>query len=178
MERITIKDREFQVSIPNDEIQQRVQAVAAKINADFSGSTPLFIGVLNGSFMFVGDLLKNIELECELSFVKVASYHGTKSTGNVKELVGLVESINGRDVIIVEDIVDTGNTIESIYNDLQSRNPKSVSVATLLYKPEAYTKQVPIKYVALEIPNDFIVGYGLDYDGYGRNLKDIYTVID
>jgi hypoxanthine phosphoribosyltransferase len=166
------------VSIPHSEIIERVKEVAKRINTDFAGKTPLFVGVLNGSFMFVSDLLKNIELECELSFVKVASYHGTKSSGSVKELVGLTENIEGRDVIIIEDIVDTGNTIDSIYKTLTSRNPNQVKVCTLLYKPDAYTKQVPIDYVALEIPNDFIVGYGLDYDGLGRNLQDIYTVID
>jgi hypoxanthine phosphoribosyltransferase len=178
MESITIKDRSFEVSIPHSEILERVQEVADRINADFAGKKPLFVGVLNGSFMFVADLLKKINLECELSFVKVASYHGTKSSGSVKELVGLTEDIEGRDVIVIEDIVDTGNTIESIFNTLTARKPSQLKVCTLLYKPEAYTKQVPVDYVAIEIPNDFIVGYGLDYDGFGRNLQDIYTVID
>lgn len=178
MDRVTIKDREFEISIPHDQIQQHIQTVAAQINSDLAGKKPLFIGVLNGSFMFVSDLLKNITLECELSFVKVASYHGTTSTGVVKELVGLQEDIRDRHLVIVEDIVDTGVTIDNIVKSLEGRSPASISIATLLYKPEAYTKDIPINYVALEIPNDFIVGYGLDYDGYGRNLKDIYTVID
>ncbi len=178
MEAITIKDRSFRISIPHTEIQERVKVLADRINKDFAGKKPLFVGVLNGSFMFMADLLKEINLECELSFVKVASYHGTSSTGNVKELVGLTEGIRDRYVIVVEDIVDSGITIDHIYRDLQSRNPAQVKIATLLFKPEAYKKEVPIDYYALSIPNDFIVGYGLDYDGFGRNLKDIYTVID
>lgn len=178
MDTVTIKDRDFKVSISHEEILGHVQKVADRINSDLKGEIPLFIGVLNGSFMFCADLLKMIDLECQLSFVKVASYHGTNSTGVVKELVGLSEDIRGRHVIIVEDIVDTGITIDNIVKNLEARNPASIKIATLLFKPEAYTKDIPIDYVALQIPNDFIVGYGLDYDGLGRNLKDIYTVIE
>lgn len=178
MELVTLKDRSFRVSITHDQIQGHIAKVAARINADYQGSTPLFLGVLNGSFMFVSDLLKQVELDCELSFVKVTSYHGTSSTGVVKELVGLQEDIAGRDVILVEDIVDTGVTIDNIFQTLSDKGANSIRVATLLFKPDAYTKSVPIDYAAIEIPNDFIVGYGLDYDGLGRNLKDIYTVID
>jgi len=176
MATIQIKDKRFRKSISNEEIMEQIQRIAKRMNKDYAGKDPIFLGVLNGSFMFIADLFKYIDIQCEVSFVKVASYHGTSTTGAVKELVGLKEDISGRDVIIVEDIVDTGITIDHLWKDLQSRNPKSLTVATLLYKPDAYTKNVPLEYIALEIPNEFIVGYGLDYDGLGRNLNDIYTL--
>lgn len=155
-----------------------VDALAAKINEDLDGELPLFVGVLNGSFMFLGDLMKKVTIPAEISFVKLASYEGTTSTGVVKQLVGLDENIIDRTVVIVEDIVDTGNTIEHLYQSLQTHRPKSIKVATLLFKPAAYTKNVHIDYPALEVPNDFLVGYGLDYDGLGRNLKHIYKLTD
>ena len=160
-------------------IDEAVAAVACRINEDYRDKpTPLFVGVLNGSFMFMSDLIKKIEFNNELSFVKLASYEGTCSTGCVKNLIGLNNSIEGRHVIIVEDIVDTGESIEHMIGELKSHNPASIEVCTLFFKPDSYRKQLPIKYRAMEIGNEFIVGYGLDYDQLGRSLKDIYVVTE
>jgi len=178
MSRITIKDKTFETSIPESEIQQRVKAVADRINSDYEGRTPIFLPVLNGSFIFAADLLRYLKIECEISFVKVSSYNGTDSTGHVKHLIGVNTPLEGRDVIIVEDIVDTGVTMQNMLKMLQEHKPKSLEVCTLLMKPEKLTVPLDIKYCAMEIPNDFIVGYGLDYDQLGRNLRDIYTVVD
>lgn len=176
MEIITVKDKSFKPYISEDDLQVSIKNVATQINNDYKGSEPLFLGVLNGSFMFFSDLLKSIDLACKVSFVKLASYEGTSTTGKVNELIGLSESIEGRDIIIVEDIVDTGNTLVKLYDILSKGKPKSVKIATLLYKPEAYKKDHPIDYVGLEIPNAFVLGYGLDYDGLGRNLSSIYVL--
>lgn len=163
--------------IPAEKIDQAVTAVAERINNDYADKdTPLFVGVLNGSFMFLSDLIKKIEFNSELSFVKISSYEGTSSTGQIRSLIGLNGSIEGRHVIIVEDIVDTGESIAHMIADLESRKPASVEVCTLFFKPASYSKQYPIRYRALEIGNEFIVGYGLDYDQLGRNLKDVYVV--
>lgn len=177
-ERVELHDKTFAIDIPHSAIIEAVEELARRINRDLDGKTPLFVGVLNGSFMFLGDLMKYVDIPCEISFVKVASYEGTKSTGAVKQLVGLNENIKDRTVVIVEDIVDTGNTIQHLYDSLLTQRPESVKVATLLFKPNAYTKQIPIDYAALEVPNDFLVGYGLDYDGLGRNLKHIYKITE
>lgn len=176
MATIKIKDLSFKPYISEQELQQLIKNVAQKINHEYKGKSPLFLGVLNGSFMFMGDLMKSIELECLVSFVKLASYEGTESKGTVNQLIGLNESLEGKDVIIVEDIVDTGNTLEKLYQIIEEKNPKSLKIATLLYKPEAYKKDFNIDFVAKEIPNNFVVGYGLDYDGYGRNLSSIYVL--
>lgn len=178
MEIITVKDKSFKPFISEEKLHESIRNVAASINTDYQGKTPLFLGVLNGSFMFFGDLLKQVNVECTVSFVKLASYEGTSSTGNVEELIGLNEDIEGRDVIMVEDIVDTGNTLEKLYNLLSAKNPSSIKIATLLYKPEAYKKNYPVDYIGLEIPNAFVLGYGLDYDGLGRNLNSIYVLND
>lgn len=176
---IQLHDRKFRVMIPAEEIDRAVCAVADRLNADYADKeTPLFLGILNGSFMFMSDLIKKIEFQNELSFVKLASYEGTESTGDVKSLIGLNGSIEGRHVIIVEDIVDTGKSIEHMIRDLQTRKPASIEVCTLFYKPGSYRKPFPIKYRAMEIGNEFIVGYGLDYDQLGRSLKDIYVVME
>ena len=178
-ETITLHDKKFRIMIPAEKIDEAVAAVAKRINADYADKpTPLFVGVLNGSFMFMSDLIKKIEFQNELSFVKLSSYEGTSSTGVVKSLIGLNGSIEGRHVIVVEDIVDTGESIEHMMNDLQGRHPASVEVCTLFFKPASYRKQIPIKYRAMEIGNEFIVGYGLDYDQLGRSLKDIYVVTE
>jgi len=178
MKKIKLKDKEFGVSIPSDVIQKAIINVAAQINSDYKDvETPLFVSILNGSFMFSSDLLKHINFNCEITFLKLSSYQGTSSTGTVKELIGINEKITGREVIILEDIVDTGITLEQIVHELSKQNPKNIKVTTFLFKPEAYTKNIKIDYVGIEIPNDFIVGYGLDYDGIGRNLPDIYTLI-
>lgn len=174
---VTLNDRTFEVMIPAAEIDRAVAEVAARINADYADKErPLFVGVLNGSFMFLSDLIKKIDFTCELSFVKLASYEGTRSTGSVECLLGLNGDIAGRHVIIVEDIVDTGRSIARMYADLQAKNPASIEVCTLFFKPNSYSQPQPIRYRALEIGNEFIVGYGLDYDQLGRNLKDIYVV--
>ena len=163
--------------LTEEKIAAAVKVVAAKINEDYKGKNPLFLVILNGSFLFAADLVRAIDSEgCEVSFVKFSSYEGTESSGKVKELIGLNERLDGRDVIIVEDIVDTGTTIVQMMDDLMKRNPASVRIAALLFKPEAYKKHLKIDYVGMEIPNAFIVGYGLDYNGLGRNLKDIYVL--
>lgn len=177
--RVKLLDRTFEVMISADQIDEAVDRVAEQINVDYADrETPLFLGVLNGSFMFMSDLMKKVDFNCELSFVKLASYEGTSTTGKVQELIGLKNNIEGRHVVVVEDIVDTGESIEHLMRSLSGHRPASVEVATLFFKPNSYSKQIPIKYRALEIGNEFIVGYGLDYDQVGRNLKDVYVVVD
>ncbi len=177
--RVKLHDKCFEVMIPAEQIARAVKEVAARLNEDYKDKpTPLFLGVLNGSFMFMSDLIKEIEFNCELSFVKLASYSGTSTTGKVQELIGLKNNIEGRDIIVVEDIVDTGESISHLMRSLSGHSPKSVEVATLFFKPDSYAKDFPIKYRAMNIGNEFIVGYGLDYDQLGRNLKDIYVVVD
>lgn len=178
MQTIQIKDKCFRTFIPEAHILKEVSRVADEINQDLNGKNPLFISVLNGSFMFTADLMKYIDIPCEISFVKLASYEGTSSKGRVKELVGLNEDISGRTVVIVEDIVDTGLTMERMLETIRNGNPKEIHIATLLLKPEKLKVKLDIDYVAMEIPNDFIVGYGLDYSGFGRNYRDIYTIIE
>ena len=178
MSTIQIKDKSFTTFITEEEILKEVSRVADEINRDLEGTEPLFLSVLNGSFMFTADLMKRVNIPCEISFVKLASYQGTSSTGKVKELVGLNEDIEGRTVVIVEDIIDTGFTMERLVETLRARNPKDIRIATLLVKPDKLQVKLDIDYVAMNIPNDFIVGYGLDYDGKGRNYRDIYTVVN
>ena len=178
MDIIQIKDKRFKTFIPEAQILQEVSRVANEIMNDLKDEKPLFVSVLNGSFMFTADLMKYLDMPCEVSFVKLASYEGTSSTGKVKELVGLNDDITGRTVVIVEDIVDTGLTMQRLVEPLKARNPKEVRIATLLVKPDKLQVPLDIQYVAMNIPNDFIVGYGLDYDGLGRNYRDIYTVIE
>jgi len=178
MNTIKIKDKTFAVSIPEAKILQEVKRVAEEMNHDLENENPLFLSVLNGSFMFASDLMRNLTIPCEISFVKLASYQGTSSSGKMKELVGLSEDIKGRTVVIVEDIVDTGFTMQHLLAKLMERSPKEIRIATLLLKPDKLQVDLDIKYVAMHIPNDFIVGYGLDYDGYGRNYRDIYTVVE
>lgn len=178
MKRVKIHDKEFELFIPHEKIQAVVQEMADKMNEELPGKDPLFLCILNGSFMFAAELFKRIDfVESEISFVKLASYRGSQTTGTVKQLIGLNEDIKGRTVVILEDIVDTGITISNIQDQLEKMEPKEVLVATLLLKPDALKKEVDLKYVGMEIPNDFIVGYGLDYDGHGRNLLDIYSII-
>lgn len=175
---IKVKGKTFKTFIPEDEIQRRVKVVAEKINKDLDGQNPLFLAVLNGSFMFAADLMRYITIPCEISFVKLASYQGTTSTGRVKEIIGINEELQGRTVVIVEDIVDTGKTMKRMLESLGTRNPGSLHICTLLVKPNKLEENLNIEYAAMEIPNDFIVGYGLDYDQQGRNLRDIYTVVE
>ncbi|MBO5180749.1 MAG: hypoxanthine phosphoribosyltransferase [Paraprevotella sp.] len=178
MKTIQIKDKTFAVSLPEAEIQKQVKRVAAEINRDLAGENPLFLAVLNGSFIFAADLLREVTLPCEISFVKLASYEGVASTGTIKEVIGLNCDITDRAVVIVEDIVDSGLTMVHMIETLKKHNPKSIDVCSLLVKPGNLKVNLDIKYTCLEIPNDFIVGYGLDYDGFGRNTRDIYTVVE
>jgi hypoxanthine phosphoribosyltransferase len=176
MQRVTLKDKTFVPYISSDKISASVYEMAQKINVDLVNDMPLFLVVLNGSFMFAADLLKEVNIPCEISFIKLASYHGTTSTGTVTEMIGLTEEIKGRTVVIVEDIVDTGMTVEKLVALLIKKEVKQIKVATFLFKPEAYKKDIKIDYIGMEIPNDFVVGYGLDYDGLGRNMKEVYVL--
>ena len=177
MDTIQVLDKKFRISIPEAEILKRIDAVAAQINHDMAGKNPIFLAVLNGAFIFAADLIRRITIPCEISFVKLASYQGTTSTGKVTEVIGINEDLSGRTVIIVEDIVETGITIRQMMESLGTRNPESVHVCTLLLKPEKLTIDIDLEYVVMRIPNDFILGYGLDYNQQGRGLKDIYTLV-
>ena len=171
-----IKDKEFSIFIDKDKIAKRVAELGQQISQDYKDKNPLFIAVLNGCFMFAGDLMKYVSIPAEISFIKLNSYTKTHSSGKVKELVGLDENIFGRNLVIIEDIVDTGLTIHHLLEEFRELGPKSIEVATLLHKPEATVKKLQLKYIGFEIPKEFVVGYGLDYDGLGRNLNDIYTL--
>ena len=178
MSTIKIHDKVFRTSYSEAEILQHVRAVADRLNKDMEGKNPLFIAVLNGSFIFAADLMRMITIPCEISFVKLASYQGTLSTGKVKEVIGINEDITGRTVVIIEDIVESGLTMKRMIDTLGTRNPESVHICTLLLKPEKLEVDLNVEYVAMEIPNDFIVGYGLDYNQQGRNLREIYTLVE
>ena len=178
MDTIQIKDKQFTVSIKEQDIQKEVIRVANEINRDLAGKNPLFLSVLNGSFMFTADLLKHITIPCEISFVKLASYQGVTSSGVIKEVIGLNEDIAGRTVVIVEDIVDTGKTLHEFLPQLINQQPASLKIAALLHKPEALAHTLTIDYLGFNVPNIFLLGYGLDYDGLGRNLKEIYQLVE
>ncbi|MCQ2127811.1 MAG: hypoxanthine phosphoribosyltransferase [Bacteroidaceae bacterium] len=177
MSLVTVKDKQFEISIKEEEIKARIKEVAAQINADMDGKCPLFLAVLNGAFIFAADLYREITVPSEISFVKIASYSGTETTGVMNDIIGLNQDISGRHVIIVEDIVDTGLTMKHTIETLKQKNPASVSICTLLTKPDKLQVELTLDYVAFSIPNLFVVGYGLDYDQHGRNLKDIYQVV-
>ncbi len=177
MSHIKVHDKNFEIYLPEATIQQRVKEIAAAINKDFDGRKPLFIAILNGSFMFAADLFKQLSIEAELCFIKLASYKGMKSSGKVVTSIGLEEDLFGKDVIIVEDIVDTGKTLHDFLPKLMHQQPRSLKIASLLHKSEATTYPLHIDYIGFDIPNKFVVGYGLDYDGLGRNLKEIYQVV-
>lgn len=177
MDIIQVKDKQFKLFLSEEQILKEVSRVASEINRDFAGKEPLFLSILNGSFMFASDLMKSINISCEISFVKMASYEGTSSMGIIKEVIGLTESIKDRHVIIMEDIVDTGLTMKQTVEALSSQQPASLSICTLLCKPGKLQVDLDLKYVAWNIPDDFIVGYGLDYDGFGRNTRDIYSIL-
>lgn len=178
MNKIKVIDRNFVVSIKEEEILKRVSELGAQITKDMEGKKPLFLAVLNGAFMFASDLLKTINTPCEISFVKLASYEGTSSTGAVKQLIGLSENLRGRTIVIVEDIIDSGLTMVELLRLLEQFEPAEIKIASLLLKPNNLQVNLDIDYVCFKIPNDFIIGYGLDYDGEARNLRDIYTVCD
>ncbi len=178
MENVTVRDRKFTVSITEETIKRRVAEVAAQISKDLEGTKPLFLAVLNGSFIFAADLMRGITIPCEITFMRVSSYEGTSSTGSVQQLIGLKEDIKGRTVVIIEDIIDSGLTMKHLLETLSEKEPADVRIASLLVKPGNLKVKLDVPYCCFEIPNDFIVGYGLDYDGEGRNLPHIYTVTD
>ena len=179
METLQIKDKKFAVSIPESEILKQVKRVAGEINRDLAGTEPVFLAILNGSFIFAADLMREIRLAAQISFVKLASYVGTSSTGSVCEMIGLNADIAGRDVVVVEDIVDSGLTMKYVTEMLAKYNPRSISICTLLLKPGNLKMWIWIfRTSVFSIPNDSFLGYGLDYDGYGRNTRDIYTVVE
>ncbi|ANW97121.1 hypoxanthine phosphoribosyltransferase [Wenyingzhuangia fucanilytica] len=175
---LQIHDKVFEPYITKQKLSNAVESIANKIALDCKNETPLFLGVLNGSFMFCSDLLKAYKTPCEISFIKLASYQQTKSTGKVNQLIGLNEDLTNRTVIVVEDIIDTGNTLEKIVALLKQTSAKEVKIATLFLKPTVYNKDIKIDYTGLEIPNRFILGYGMDYDGLGRNLDEVYVLKD
>ena len=178
MNKIEIHDKGFEIFLENETICKRTRLIGIQLNVDYEEKCPIFIGVLNGSFLFMADLLKEIDIACEVGFIRVASYHGTESSGQIKEAFGLPEDLEGRDVIIVEDIVDTGLTLKYILEKVNALKPASIKVCSLLFKPAALLQPIEeLTYVGFEIPNEFVVGYGLDYDGLGRNLKDIYRAV-
>ena len=178
MEIVQLHDKKFEKFISYQRIQESIAEVSDQINRDYVGKSPVFVGVLNGSFLFSADLIKQYNGECEVAFVRLSSYQGTVSSGKVSQLLGLSIDLKKRDVIILEDIVDTGNTFHEILKIVNAQSPNSVKIATLLFKPDAYKQKYSVDYVALSVTNEFLVGYGLDYDGSGRNLKDIYKIIE
>jgi hypoxanthine phosphoribosyltransferase len=178
MSQIRLGDKTFVPYISEQRILESIDLMAVQMNRELEGKQPLFLVVLNGAFLFAADLLRRISIDCEVSFVKMASYHGTESTGSVKQLIGLSDSLKGRTVVIVEDIIDTGVTLEQIVSQVNAHEPEAVYTCALLFKPEAYKKLIPVNYAGITIPNAFIVGYGLDYNQLGRNLRDIYVIAE
>ncbi len=176
MKNIKINDKEFELFIEAEKIEKSIGRIAEQINTDLKGKNPLFIVVLNGAFMFAADLLKKITIPCEITFVRLASYRGTSNTESVQKILGLTESVENRTIVIVEDIIDSGNTLTALIEELKKHHPREIKIATLFLKPGALKYDLRPDYVAMELPPDFIVGYGLDYDGYGRNLIDIYKL--
>lgn len=176
MKTVQVKDKLFSEYISESSIKDRVNEVATRMIEDLDGKYPLFLVVLNGSFVFAADLLRKIQIPCQISFIKVASYDGMNSTGNLKQVLGLNEDLEGRTVVVIEDIIDSGFTMSELLEILKKKHPADIRVASLLVKPESLKVNIKIDYRCFDIPNDFIVGYGLDYDGEGRNLPDIYQV--
>lgn len=173
---VAVKDKQFVLKISSDTIQSRVGELASSIEKDYQNKKPIFIGVLTGGAVFAVDLFKKLTIDCELTFIRVSSYSGTNSTGTVSGVLGLKENIENRDVIVIEDIIDTGITAKYLLDELKKLNPSSLKMATALFKPQALKHDITPDYVGFEIEPDFVVGYGLDYDGYGRNLNDIYVL--
>jgi len=178
MSTIKVHDKTFDTFLSESAINEQVKRIAQEINTDYKGKTPLFIAILNGSFMFASDLFKELNIEAQVCFIKLASYQGVKSTGNVVTSIGLDVSLKDREVIVIEDIVDTGKTLHDFLPQIMDQHPSSLKIATLLHKPEALKYPLKIDYVGFSIPNKFVVGYGLDYDGLGRNLREIFQLAD
>lgn len=178
MNTIQVHDKDFEIFLENETISKRTRLIGLQINVDYENRCPIFIGVLNGSFLFMADLLKEVDISCEVGFIRVASYDGEESSGQIKEVFGLPTDLHNKDVIVVEDIVDTGLTLKYILEKVNEQKPASVTVCSLLFKPAALKETIPeLTYVGFEIPNEFVVGYGLDYNGLGRNLKEIYRAL-
>jgi hypoxanthine phosphoribosyltransferase len=175
--RITLHDKSFEINIPERQILQTIEIMAARISSDYQNKKPLFLAILNGAFMFASDLLKEVSIPCEISFLRVSSYQNMQSTGQVSEVIGLKEEIKDRHIVILEDIVDTGHTVYALLQNLISKEPATIEIASLLLKPDCVQHPLQVKYIGKSIPNDFVVGYGLDYNGLGRNLRDIYKVV-
>ena len=175
---VQVQDKRFKPFISEERIQKEVKRIAGEMNRDLADKDPIFLGILNGAFMFASDLYKQLTFPCQITFLKLTSYSGTQSTGSVKQLIGINLDLMDRVIVVLEDIVDSGITLETIIRQLSGYQPREIRVATFLHKPEATIKQVRLDYVGMEIPNDFILGYGLDYDGYGRNFNEIYQLVD
>jgi hypoxanthine phosphoribosyltransferase len=176
MPTIQLHDKSFEIYLSEQEIQEKIRGIAGRLNEDYKNKRPLFIAILNGSFMFAADLFKYLTIDAEICFIKLASYRGMKSSGHVITAIGLDVDLYDRDVVILEDIVDTGKTLNEFLPKLDHQQPKSLKIAALLHKPEATQFELKIDYVGFRIPNKFVVGYGLDYDGLGRNFKEIYQL--
>lgn len=179
MDEVTVLDKKFRIMISEETITKRIEELAEQINKDYAGKDVIFLGILNGSFLFAAELFKRVKVNAKISFVKLASYQGTKSSGTIKELIGWNEDIKGKEIVVIEDIVDTGHTLDRVKSELTMRKAGGISIATLLYKPDSYKYKdvIPLNYVGFEIDNNFVVGFGLDYDGYGRNYPAVYTLI-
>lgn len=175
--RIKVLELTFETSISEEKITKEVTRIASEMNSDLANKNPIFLGILNGAFMFASDLFKQITIPCQITFLKLASYEGTQSSGTVKQLIGINQELKDRTVVVLEDIVDTGITLDTIVRQLSGYEPREILVATMLHKPEALQKEVKLDYVGFEIPNEFVLGYGLDYNGYARNLPEIYTLV-
>jgi len=175
---VRVHDSFFEPFITEEAIQREVTRIALEMNSDLASMDPIFLGILNGAFMFASDLYKQLDFPCQITFLKLASYSGTQSTGSVKQLIGINRELKDRVVVVLEDIVDTGVTLETIIRQLSGFEPAEIKVATFLHKPDATVKEVKLDYVGIRIPNNFILGYGLDYNGYGRNFRDIYQLVD
>ena len=174
---IKCNGKDFKIFLTSEQIQNRLKEICKEINVEYKDKNPVFLGILNGVFRVAGDVFKYIDVECEVSFVKLKSYEGTESSGKITTMLGLDTNLEGRDIILLEDIVDTGRTFHSFLPELQKLNPKTISILTLLVKPDAMEYEIPLKYVGFSVPNHFLLGYGLDYDGLGRQLNDIYQIV-
>ncbi len=174
---ISVLDQTFKISIQEEAIQQEISRIAGQMNQDLAEKNPIFLGILNGAFMFASDLFKLITFPCQITFLKLASYEGVKTSGSVRQLIGISQDLKDRTVVLLEDIVDTGITLDTILRQLSGYEPKEILIATLLHKPDALMKEIRLDYVGFEIPNEFVIGYGLDYNGYARNLPKIYTIV-
>ncbi|BDS11336.1 hypoxanthine phosphoribosyltransferase [Aureispira anguillae] len=175
---ITCNNKQFELFLTSEAIQNRLKELCQQINQEYADKKPIFLGILNGVFRVVGDAFNYIDIECEVSFVKLKSYEGTQSSGNLTTMIGLDTDLEGRHIVLLEDIVDTGRTLHKFLPELEKKNPASVAILTLLNKPDAMEHDIPMKYIGFKVPNNFLIGYGLDYDGWGRQHNDIYTIVE